>query len=129
MASGDGYTQRFDKITENVQKQRRVIDDVLLYHSNTEEAFKETASYLTLVGRNGITLNPEKFTFARDEVDWAGIKVGQTSVKPLDEHVEAIRNFPKPVNITDMRSFYALVEQVAPFYAVKPHLSPGQMVK
>ena len=76
------------------------------------------------MGKNGITLNPEKFVFAQEEVNWAGIKIGKRSVEPLEEHVEAIRNFPKPVNITDMRSFFALIEQVAPYYAIKPHLVP-----
>ena len=28
------------------------------------------------------------------------------------------------MNVTDMRSFMALVNQVAPFYAIKPHLQP-----
>ena len=124
LASGDGYTQRFDKITENVQKTRRVIDDVLLHHGDKKEAFEETAAYLTLVGKNGITMNPEKFHFAQDVVDWAGIKITRDSVEPLTEHIEAIRNYPRPTNISDMRSFFALVEQVAPFHAVKPHLAP-----
>ena len=96
----------------------------MLYHDDKSKAFWETAEYLTLVGRNGITLNPEKFKFAQEEVEWAGIKIGLKSVEPLEEHVTAIRNFPRPSSITDMRSFFALVEQVAPYYAVKPHLAP-----
>ena len=62
--------------------------------------------------------------FAQEEVNWAGIRIGMRSVEPLEEHVAAIRSFPQPVNITDIRSFIALVEQVAPYYAVKPHLAP-----
>ena len=77
-----------------------------------------------MVGRNGITLNPEKFKFAQEEVEWAGIKIGKRSIEPLDEHVAAIRSFPQPINLTDMKSFFALIEQVAPYYAVKPHLAP-----
>ena len=82
------------------------------------------AKYLTLVGKNGIILNPDKFNFAEDEVDWAGIRVTNDKCKPLDAHVDAIRNFPVPINITDMRSFMALVNQVSPYYAVQPHLQP-----
>ena len=69
-------------------------------------------------------MNPEKFHFAEDEVDWAGIRITKDKCRPLDSHVEAIRNFPVPVNVTDMRSFMALVNQVAPYYAVQPHLQP-----
>ena len=52
---------------------KRVIDDTLLYAANLEKAFTQVAEYFTLLGKNGIILNPEKFSFGKDEVDWAGI--------------------------------------------------------
>ena len=76
------------------------------------------------MGKNGIVLNPEKFAFGKDEVDWAGIRITEKGVSPLPEHVEAIRNFTVPGNITDMRSYWALVSQVSNFYATQPHLAP-----
>ena len=124
LASGDAYTHRYDKITMGFKDIKRVIDDTLLHSKDIESSFHHVAKYLTLVGKNGIILNPDKFNFAEDEVDWAGIRVTKDKCKPLDTHVEAIRNFPIPVNITDMRSFMALVNQVAPYYAVQPHLLP-----
>ena len=45
-------------------------------------------------------------------------------IAPLPEHVEAIKNFPVPENITDMRSYWALVNQVSNNYATQPHLAP-----
>ena len=95
-----------------------------MYHEEKKEALQETAAYLTLVGRNGITMNPDKFQFALEEVHWAGVKITSDSIEPLPDHVDAIRSYPRPNNISDMQSFFALVEQVAPFYAVKPHLTP-----
>ena len=48
---------------------KRVVDDTLLYAKNLEEAFRQVAEYLTLVGRNRIILNSEKFHFGEDTVD------------------------------------------------------------
>ena len=45
-------------------------------------------------------------------------------MEPLPEHLESIKNYPPPTNLTDMRSFFTLVEQVAPVVMVKPHLHP-----
>ena len=45
---------------------RRVIDDTLLHEESIEKAFYQVASYLTLVGKNGIIMNPDKFQFAAD---------------------------------------------------------------
>ena len=91
MASGDAYTHRYDKITVGVQNVRRVIDDTLLYGKDLEEAYKQVASYLTLVGNNGIILNSDKFSFGEDVVDWAGIRLTKDKVEPLPDHVRAIR--------------------------------------
>ena len=54
-------------------------------------------------------LNLAHFVFGAKEVDGAGIRLTESKVQPLAEHVEAITNFPKPMNITDMMSFWALV--------------------
>ena len=50
LASGDGYTHRYDKITMGFKNIKRVIDVTLL-----------RAKDLTLVGRNEIILNSKKF--------------------------------------------------------------------
>ena len=49
---------------------KRVVDDTLLYAKNLEEAFRQVAEYLTLVGRNGIILNSEKSNLLRTQ--WTG---------------------------------------------------------
>ena len=124
LASGDGYTHRYDEITKNVDNIKRVIDDTLLYAKTLEDAFHQVAKYLELAGNNGIILNPEKFNLGKDVVDWAGVRITQDGIEPLPEHIEAIKNFPVPENITDMRSYWALVNQVSNYYATQPHLAP-----
>ena len=124
LASGDAYTHRYDKITMGVKDVKRVIDDTLLYATDLEGAFRQVAEYLTLVGNNGIVLNSDKFSFWEDTVDWAGIRITKDKTQPLPEHVKAIREFPTLINLTDMRSYWALVNQVSPYYCVQPHLQP-----
>ena len=45
-------------------------------------------------------------------MDFIGFKVTEDSVKPSDKYLEAIRDFPRPTDITGVRSFYGLVNQV-----------------
>ena len=75
------------------------------------------------MGENDILQNPDKFQFGSKEVDWAGFLITENSVKPLPKHTKAIRNYPTPTNITDMRSFTALLQQVAYCYAISPAVS------
>ena len=69
---------------------------------------------------NGMVMNPEKFKFGVSEMDFAGFWVGNSIIKPMESHFDAIRNFKEPRNITDFHSFIALCEQVA--YSTKEDL-------
>ena len=57
-------------------------------------------------------------------MDWEGSRLTKDKAQPLREHEKVIREFPRPSNITDLQSYYALVNQVAHYYAVCPHLEP-----
>jgi hypothetical protein len=103
---------------------RRVVDDTLLYAKTLEEAYDQMVSYLILVSSNGIMLNPEMFLFGEESVDWAGVRLTKDEAEPLPSHVQSIRDFLTPKNLMDKRSYFALVEQVAPYYAVKQELYP-----
>ena len=96
----------------------------MLYKSTIEELYWHIAKFFMLVGKNGILQNPEKFVFGEKTVDWAGYRIGPETLQPLPKHTEAIRTFPKPLNLTDLRSFMALVNQVSVFYAAQPKLLP-----
>ena len=52
--------------------------------------------FLELAGKNGIILNHEKFQFAQREVYFAGFRVTDTCIKPLDKYIKAIVDFPTP---------------------------------
>ena len=71
-SSGDGYTRRYDDIIVDVERKRKIIDDVCLYDSSIKEAFYCAFDFLLLSGKNGITQNPEKFQFCQKELEFAG---------------------------------------------------------
>ena len=119
MASGDAYTHRFNLITKGIDNVMRVTDDSLFYEKDIATAFSKTAEYLTLLGKIGIILSPTKFIFCKITVDWAGIRLGPDLVQPLPSHVNTIKTFPSPTNITDLRSFFALINQISPYYATQ----------
>ena len=133
LASGDGYNQRYDDIIADVRRKTKCVDDVIMWDDDDsiEEHWWRIVDYLALVGSNGITLNPKKFQFCQREVSFAGFRITQDDVKPLPKYLDAILNFPRPSAISDIRSYFGLVNQVshyakltgmmAPF---KPLLSP-----
>ena len=69
--------------------------------------------FLETVGNGGIVLHQKKFQFARDTVDFAGFRITNDAVEPVPKYLDAIRGYPTPRNITDIRSWFGLVNQVS----------------
>ena len=80
--------------------------------------------YLELCGRNGIVLNKEKFHFAQREINFAGFRITETAVKPLEKFLVSIRDFPTPAKLTDVRSWFGLVNQVSNYNQLSKMMLP-----
>ena len=124
IASGDAYTRRYDAIIADVKNKVKCIDDTLLWADSIEESYFQIVDYLKLCGRNGIILNPKKFKFAKETVEFAGFKISRESIAPIPTFLKAIENFPKPQSITDIRSWFGLVNQAAYSFSKCPVMEP-----
>ena len=124
IASGDAYTKRYDAITADVKNKVKCVDDTLLWASDIEQCFTQVAEYLDLCGHNGVILNPDKFTFAADEVEFAGFNITSTSVIPCNKFFRAISEFPTPTSLTDIRSWFGLVNQVSYAFSMTEQMQP-----
>ncbi len=124
IASGDGYSRRFDEIVSYVPNKTKCIDDTLLCAINLEESFSQACNWLDICGRNGIILNPEKFTFGRDTVTFAGFEITPDSVRPCKQSLQAITDFPTPRNKTDIRSWFGLINQVSYAFSMTERMAP-----
>ena len=51
--------------------------------------------------------------FGQDIVEFAGFEITLNTVRPYTKYLETIRDFPAPKNITDMRSWFGLINQVS----------------
>ena len=124
VSSGDGYNRRFDKILSSFQRKERCVDDTIHYDTDLETHWWRTIDFLSLVGQSGVVLNPEKFQFAQRSVDFAGFRVTDQTIEPLPKYIDAIRDFPSPTSITDVRSWFGLVNQVSNYAQLRDIMAP-----
>ena len=122
--SGDAFTQRYDEVTKDVENIAKCVDDAVLWANDIAGAFAQVCDYMTLLGRNGIVLNPAKFKFGKQSVDFAGFTITPDSVKPCDEYLEGILNFPAPTDISGARSFFGLVNQASYAFSMREVMQP-----
>ncbi|RUS74671.1 hypothetical protein EGW08_017577 [Elysia chlorotica] len=124
ISSGDGYSRRFDEIVADFPQKTKCIDDTLMWSDTIENAFIQAAKWLDICANNGIILNPSKFKFAKNTVEFAGFEITPTTVRPCARYLEAIRNFPTPLTITDVRSWFGLINQVSYAFASADRMLP-----
>ncbi|MEL6802297.1 MAG: reverse transcriptase domain-containing protein, partial [Bacteroidota bacterium] len=124
IASGDGYCRRFDEIVAHIPDKTKCIDDTLLWADSVEQCFAQAVTWLDICGRNGFILNPDKFVFAQSSVDFAGFTITNDSVKPSSKYITAIADFPTPSNLTDIRSWFGLINQVSYAFAAADIMKP-----
>ena len=102
----------------------KCIDDTLLWSDTIQDSFFQAAQWLDTCGRHGITLNPEKFVFAQDVAEFAGFEITNDTVRPYRRYLRAIMEFPTPKNITNVRSWFGLLNQVAYAFSIAERMLP-----
>ena len=122
--SGDAYTRRFDDITRGQPRVARIVDDSILWDPDIAESFWHTFDYIKLCSDNGIIFNKDKFQFCQTTVEFAGFELFEDGYRPLKKILSAIRDFPVPKCITDVRSWFGLINQLAYAFAQAPIMEP-----
>ena len=121
IASGDGYSRRYDEIVSTFPDKTKCVDDTLLRSDTIEDSYFQAAKWLDICVRHGITLDPDKFQFALDEVEFAGFEITSNTVCPCKKYLKAISDFPTPQNI---RSWFGLVNQVSYAFSMAEQMLP-----
>ena len=106
LTSRDAYNQRFDAIIANFPYKVKCIDDTCIWAESIKSAFFKSCQWLDLCARNGITLNPKMFQFAQDTVDFAGLEITKTNIRPSAKFLDSIHNFPVPTYISGARAWF-----------------------
>ena len=83
-----------------------------------------TIEFLELAGNNGVIINFKRLQFSQTIVDSAGFRIAEEDIEPLPKYLDAIRPFPNPSTVTDIRIWFGLVKQVAHYAQLRNALEP-----
>ena len=114
------YQKRMSRIVESVPGVLCMIDDILVYGSTQEEHDQRLRLVLNRLKSEGVTLNKNKCEFSRTTLKFLGHVVGTDGLKLDPEKIKSILNFDQPKNITEVRRFLGMANQLGKF---TPHLS------
>ncbi|XP_045101329.1 uncharacterized protein LOC123498232 [Portunus trituberculatus] len=97
----------------DVPRKIKCVDDTLLHDESVAEAFWHTYGFLQKCHDNGVTLRPDKFSFCKRNVTFAGYVLGWEDYQPSHDLIKSIADFTMPASpsLTDIRSWFGLVNQ------------------
>lgn len=81
------------------------IDDLIVFSDTLEEHESRLLQVLKRLKEYGLKLSPEKCKFFQTSVKYLGHIVSQHGVKTDPEKIEALKTWPVPKNLKELRSF------------------------
>lgn len=84
------------------------IDDILESSRNAVEHEKNLRKVFERLKKYRLRLNLEKCEFGKKELEFLGYTISKHGIKPTEQKVEAILNFPKPKTVSDLRRFLGM---------------------
>ena len=120
--SSDGFCARTDAIVGPVPNCSKIVDDGLLQAETKSEILRNFRTTLECCRKHNLNLSLDKLKFGQ-EISFAGYIIGKDGVKPDPGKVHAISNFPRPKDLTELRGFLGLANQLGHFIPDLAHAS------
>ncbi|KAL1446799.1 hypothetical protein WDU94_010884 [Cyamophila willieti] len=100
------------------------IDDFLVASESEEEHLRHLDILFARFQSFGITINSCKSSFMKESVSFLGHQVSKTGVLPLETKVSAIKEFPLPRTVHQLRMFLGMINFYRRFI---PHMAQIQI--
>lgn len=85
------------------------IDDICIASKTLEEHETHIRQVFERLREYSLTINPSKCVFAKEEIEFLGHAVSSQSIRPLQNKIEVIKNFPLPKRACDLKRFLAMI--------------------
>ena len=83
--------------------------DLVIGSESVETHKQHLTQILDVLNENNLQLNIDKCSFFQKEVQFLGHFISREGIRPLPSRLDAIRNFPLPKTVTELRSFLGTV--------------------
>lgn len=102
--------QRFvDELTRGLDFCYCYLDDFLIFSRTQAEHEQHLRIIFGRLKDFGMLVNTSKCVFGVQEVTFLGYHITEKGAKPLDAKIEAIKNFPPPKDIRQLRRFLGMI--------------------
>ena len=109
------FQKKMSEILEGLQGVLCLIDDILIFGKDKEQHDERLFAVLERIQKAGVTLNAEKCEFWCDKLKFLGHIISKNGISPNPDKTKAIRKMEAPTNVTELRRFMGIVNQLGKF--------------
>ena len=121
-SSSDEWGRHSDTVLEGLPYARKIVDDILVWAENLPQLVDRVKIIAERCKRINIVLSRKKFEIG-NEIAFAGLLIGSRGIKPDPKRKEALTKFPAPKEISGVRSFLGLANQLSGFVPDFAHMT------
>ena len=92
----------------------KIVDDIIIWATTPDEMWTRINIVLERCKSNNITISRKKLEIG-EEIEFAGHVISSKGIRPDPSKFQAIRDFPAPKNIKELRSYMGLANQLSSF--------------
>lgn len=107
--AGQTFQRFVDEMTRGLDFVYCYLDDFLVFSRSCEEHEDHLRQVFNRLKEYGMLVNTSKCVFGMEEVTFLGYRITKSGTKPLDAKVQAIKDFPPPINVRQLRGFLGMV--------------------
>lgn len=104
------FERLMEKVLAGIPRQECLVylDDILAHGSSFESALEVLRKVLQRIAAAGLRLHPDKCCFMRRELEFLGHRIGVEGIGTLEDKVQAVKDWPTPTNLRELKSFIGL---------------------
>jgi hypothetical protein len=103
------------QIIQDIPGAKNISDDLVVYGTNLEQHDSALHKVLKRLLDCGLSLYRKKCEFRTNRISFLGVVFSDSGISPDPEKVKAIKEFGKPQNVKDLRSFLGMINYSSSF--------------
>ena len=103
------FHETIRQVIQGINGARNISDDIVIFGEDREKHDVALQKVLQGLSDTGLTLNSQKCVFRTNKISFFGVVFSENGISPDPAKVKAVREFSRPENVKDLRSFLGMM--------------------
>jgi Reverse transcriptase (RNA-dependent DNA polymerase) len=114
--AGQTFQRMMDDVMAGLSFCFIYLDDVLVASPDHVAHVQHLREVLQRLQDHGLVINAEKCQFGVAEIDYLGHRISASGIRPLQDRLTAIRNYPQPKTVQQLQTYLGMINFYRKFF-------------